>query len=237
MITIKCAILDDDKEAVEVLKKHVGNIDYLQLAGCFTDAVEAMAFIRNSPVDLLFMGVSMQQVSGLELARILPKNMHTVLVSNNCEHAIEGYKVGIFDYLLKPLGFREFEDCVKRVRSYMIDIDEADPIRRDGYMFVKSDYKAVRIKLSEVQYIEGVKDYVKFHMQNKANVVTLMNMRELENTLPKRYFQRVHRSFIANLNLFDYTDKTKLYYGEVGIPISDSYKNVVAEFVAKHTLY
>lgn len=236
MKTIKCAILDDDKEALEVLRGHVANIDYLELAGEYTDVVEAMAYIRNNPIDLLFMGIRMQQMSGLELARILPKRMRLVFVTAHSEYAIEGYKVGAFDYLLKPLSFEDFEACVKRVKDYIHDQDEDDPIRRDGFMFVKSDYKTIRINLSDVQYIEGVKDYVKFHMTNNANVITLMNMRELENNLPKRFFQRVHRSFIANLNLFDYTDKTKLYYGTIGIPISDTYRNAVAEFVAGHSM-
>lgn len=118
----------------------------------------------------------------------------------------------------------------------MCDVEGADPIRRDGYMFVKSDYKYIRINFDDILFVESVKDYVKFHLNNKPNVITLMNMRKLEEQLPKNKFKRIHRSFIANFDLFDYTDKSKLYYGETGIPISESYKNVVLDFVEKHTL-
>ena len=126
--------------------------------------------------------------------------------------------------------------CVERVRNYMRDVDEADPIRRDGYMFVKSDYKAIRVNFDDILFVEGVKDYVKFHMKNKRNIITLMNLRQLEDHLPKRKFKRIHRSYIANFDLFDYTDKTKLYYGEIGIPISETYKNIVVDFIDRHTL-
>lgn len=103
-------------------------------------------------------------------------------------------------------------------------------------MFVKSDYKAIRVNFDDILFVEGVKDYVKFHMKNKRNIITLMNLRQLEDHLPKRKFKRIHRSYIANFDLFDYTDKTKLYYGEIGIPISETYKNIVVDFIDRHTL-
>lgn len=237
MMIINCAIVDDDIEAVEALKKHVDQIPYLQLIGGFTSAVDAMKAVRTNTIDLLFLGIRMQQLSGLELAKILPKKTRIVFVTAFTEYAIDGYKSGGFDYLLKPVSFQNFEACVERVKNYMRDVDEADPIRRDGYMFVKSEYKAIRINFDDILFVEGVKDYVKFHLVNKRNIITLMNMRELEDHLPKRKFKRIHRSFIANFDLFDYTDKAKLYYGEIGIPISESYKNVVIDFINRHTLY
>lgn len=234
---INCAILDDNVESVETLKKHVSKVSYLHLIGAFTNVVDAMKEFRTNTIDLLFCGIRMHQLSGLELAKMVPKTTKIVFVTAFSEYAIDGYKSGGFDYLLKPVSFQNFQACVDRVKRYMADVDEADPLRRDGYMFVKSDYKAIRINFDDIMFIEGVKDYVKFHLANKHNVITLMNMTKLEEHLPKRNFKRVHRSFIANFDLFDYADKNKLYYGELGIPISDSYKNVVLDFINKHTLY
>lgn len=234
---INCAIVDDNVESVEILKDHVSKIPYLELIGGYTNAVDAMKGFREYNIDLLFMGIRMQQLSGLELAKILPKKTKIVFVTAFSEYAIDGYKSGGFDYLLKPVNFPNFQACVERVRNYMRDVDEADPIRRDGYMFVKSEYKSIRINFNDILFVEGVKDYVKFHLANKHNVITLMNMRQLEEHLPARNFKRIHRSFIANFDLFDYTDKMKLYYGDVAIPISESYKNVVVDFINKHTLY
>lgn len=234
---INCLILDDDIESVNILKGHVSQITYLNLIGGYTDAVEAMSAFRIHAIDLLFVGIRMQQLSGLEFAKILPKKTRIVFVTAFSEYAIDGYKSGGFDYLLKPVNFQNFESCVERVRNYMREVDEADPIRRDGYMFVKSEHKSIRINFDDILFVEGVKDYVKFHMRNRHNVMTLMNMHQLEEHLPKRKFKRIHRSFIANFDLFDYTDKAKIYYGEIGIPISESYKNVVADFIDRHTLY
>ena len=234
---INCAILDDDLESVETLKKHVAKVSYLHLIGAYNDAVDAMKKFRNNAIDLLFCGIRMQRLSGLELAKMLPPTTKIVFVTAFSEYAIDGYKSGGFDYLLKPVNFQNFQACVERVKRYMADVDEADPVRRDGYMFVKSEHKAIRVNFDEILFIEGVKDYVKFHMINKHNIITLMNMTKLDEHLPKRKFKRIHRSFIANFDLFDYADKNKLYYGEIGIPISESYKNVVIDFINKHTLY
>lgn len=233
---INCAIVDDNIESVEILKGHVAKVPYLNLIGGYTNAVEAMKGFREHSIDLLFMGIRMQQLSGLELAKLLPKKTRIVFVTAFSEYAIDGYKSGGFDYLLKPVNYQNFQTCVERVRNYMRDVDEADPIRRDGYMFVKSDYKAIRVNFDDILFVEGVKDYVKFHMKNKRNIITLMNLRQLEDHLPKRKFKRIHRSYIANFDLFDYTDKTKLYYGEIGIPISETYKNIVVDFIDRHTL-
>ena len=234
---INCLILDDDIESVNILKGHVSQIAYLNLIGGYTDAVEAMSAFRIHAIDLLFVGIRMQQLSGLEFAKILPKKTRIVFVTAFSEYAIDGYKSGGFDYLLKPVNFNNFETCVERVKNYMRDVDEADPIRRDGYIFVKSDYKSIRINFNEIEFVEGLKDYVKFHLTNNRNIMTLLNLNKLEEHLPKRQFKRVHRSYIANFDLFDYTDKAKLYYGEIGIPISDTYKHVVTDFINRHTLY
>ena len=233
---INCAIVDDDPESVATLTDYIGQLSYLHLTGGYTDAVDAMKGFRDNTIDLLFLGIRMQRLSGLELAKMLPKTTKIVFVTAFTEYAIDGYKSGGFDYLLKPVSYNNFEACVERIKNYMCDVEGADPIRRDGYMFVKSDYKYIRINFDDILFVECVKDYVKFHLNNKPNVITLMNMRKLEEQLPKNKFKRIHRSFIANFDLFDYTDKSKLYYDEPGIPISETYKNVVLDFVEKHTL-
>lgn len=129
---INCAIVDDNIESVEILKSHVAKVPYLNLIGGYTNAVEAMKGFREHSIDLLFMGIRMQQLSGLELAKLLPKKTRIVFVTAFSEYAIDGYKSGGFDYLLKPVNYQNFQACVERVRNYMRDVDEADPIRRDG---------------------------------------------------------------------------------------------------------
>ena len=233
---INCAIIDDEPLAVNLLKNYVEKMPTLHLIGAYTNAVEAMDGFRNNNIDLLFLDIQMPQLSGLELANLLPARTKIVFVTAFKEYAIEGYKKRAFDYLLKPVSFEDFQSCIHRFSNYLLEVEEADPIRSDGYLFIKNEHRQIRININDILFIEGVKDYVRFHMKDGHNILSLMNMRELENRLPNKKFKRVHRSFIANFELFDYTDRTKLYYGEIGIPISDSYKNVVQDFIDKHVL-
>lgn len=233
---INCAIIDEQQESVDIIREYVAKIPYLNLIGSYTEASEALKGFRSHTIDLLFSGIRMPQLSGLEFAKILPKKTKIVFITAFSEYALDGYKSGAFDYLLKPVSYENFEACVERVKSYMCDVEGADPIRRDGYMFVKNDGKHIRVRLDDILFIEGVKDYVKFHMRDKHNILTLLNLHQLEVHLPQTKFQRIHRSFIANLEQFDYTDKAKLYYGDESIPISDSYRNVLQEYIDKHSL-
>lgn len=233
---VNCAIIDDEPLAVNLLKSYVEKMDTLSLVGAYTNAIDAMEGIRHNNIDLLFLDIQMPQLSGLELANILPSNIKIVFVTAFKEYAIEAYKKRAFDYLLKPISYEDFSACVKRLIDYLSEIEEADPIRRDGYFFVKSEYKQIKVNINDILYIEGLKDYVKFHMKNKPNVTAIMSMRKLEESLPQKNFKRIHRSYIANMDLFDYTDKSKLYYGEVGIPISETYKNMLQDFLDRHTL-
>lgn len=233
---INCAIIDDEPLAVNLLKSYVEQIPTLQLIGAYTNAVEAMEGFRSSTIDLLFLDIQMPQLSGLELANLIPSKTKIVFVTAFKEYAIEGYKKRAFDYLLKPVSFEDFQKCVERFVKYLMEVEEADPIRSDGYLFVRNEHKLVRIPIEDILFIEGMKDYVRFHMKDGHNIVAIMNMKELENRLPRRNFKRVHRSFIANFDLFNYTDKSKLYYDDSSIPISDSYKATVQDFIDKHVL-
>ena len=224
---INCAVIDDEPLAVNLLKSYVEKTDSLHLVGAYTNAIDAMEGFRHNAIDLLFLDIQMPQLSGLELANILPNNVKIVFVTAFKEYAIEAYKKRAFDYLLKPISYDDFSACVKRFIEYLRDIEEADPIRRDGYFFIKSEYKQIKVNIDDILFIEGLKDYVKFHMKDKRNLTAIMNMKKLEENLPQKKFKRIHRSFIANMDMFDYTDKSKLYYGEIGIPISESYKNML----------
>lgn len=233
---LNCAIIDDEPSAVEQLKSYVEKTPELNLIGAYTNAVDAMGGFKNGNIDLLFLAIHMSQLSGLEFAKIVPSRTKIIFVTAFKEYAIEGYRSKAIDYLLKPVCYEDFHASVKRAMDIFAKTDEFNAIRHDCCLFVKSDYKFIRLRFEDIQFIEGVKDYVKFHLKDNRNIMTLMNMKQLEEQLPNRIFKRIHRSFIANFDLFDYTDKVKLYYGEIGIPISDSYKNEVLRYLDAHML-
>lgn len=233
---LNCAIIDDDVSAVEQLRTYVEKTPELNLIGAYTNAVDAMSGFKSGNIDLLFLAIHMSQLSGLEFAKIVPSRTKIIFVTAYKEYAIEGYRSKAIDYLLKPVYYEDFHASVKRAMDIFAKTDEFNAIRHDGCLFVKNEYKFVRLRFEDIQFIEGLKDYVKFHLKDNRNVLTLLNMKQLEEQLPNHIFKRVHRSYIANFELFDYTDKVKLYYGDIGIPISESYKNEVMRYLDLHML-
>ena len=188
----------------------------------YGSAVEAMYALQTSPVDILFLDIQMPDLTGLDFARMIPSSIHVVFTTAFREFAIDGYKVGAIDYLLKPIAYTDFLSAAQRVLTVVGrqaakevvckpktvtdnlpaedgNIDAALPVE-DGMFFVKSDYKYVRVSCQDILYIEGLKDYVKMHLASSQRaVVSLVSMRTLENTLPSTSFLRIHRSYIVNM--------------------------------------
>ena len=204
LMILNCAIIDEDPSALELLKKYVDETPTLNLIGAYPSAIDAVDGIRHSHLDILFLAIHMQQIRGLEFAKVVPKNVKIIFTTAFKEYAIEAYKVHAFDYLLKPISYQDFMDSCKKVfDSYMQD-DKYNPIKRDKFLIVKSDYKYVRIPFDKILFVESLKDYILFHLEGMENVSTLGNLKHLEERLPKEKFRRVHRSYLANLSKFDY---------------------------------
>ncbi len=231
---LNCAIIDEDLEALELLKNYVQETPTLNLIGAYPSPIEAVDGIRHNHLDVLFLAIHMQQISGLEFAKVVPKNVKIIFTTAFKEYAIEAYKVDAFDYLLKPIKHEDFmRTCEKVFNRYMQD-DQYNPIKRDEFLVVKSDYKYIRIPFSKILFVECLKDYIKFHLEDGKTVMTLGNLKKLEDKLPKEKFKRVHRSFLANLTKFDTIERMKIIYGNLAVPISESYKDEVFKFVEEH---
>ena len=198
---LTCAIIDDEPLAAELLESYAKKTPELHLVGVYGSAVEAMKELRNNPVDLLFLDIQMPELSGMEFAGILPKKTKVIFTTAFDRYAIDGYKVNAVDYLLKPISYDSFVLSVNRVLERCRDVDRQDVMSADGFVYVKSEYKLVKINFDDILYIEGVKDYVKIYFRDRRKpVMSLMNMKKLEDYLPKSQFMRVHRSFIVNMS-------------------------------------
>jgi two-component system, LytTR family, response regulator len=176
----------------------------------------------------------MQQISGLEFAKLVPMNVKIIFTTAFKEYAIEAYKVNAFDYLVKPILYEDFMQTCQKVFDHYMQDDTYNPIKRDGFVVVKNESRYTRIPFENILFIESVKDYVKFHMADGRNIMTLGNLKRLEEKLPREKFRRVHRSFIANLTNFDYIQNMKVIYGKLAVPISDTNKDDVVKFVEEH---
>ena len=236
---INCVIIDDEPLAAELLLSYAKRISYLNVKGTFNSAIAAMRELREHPVDLIFLDIQMPELSGLEFARILPPQTRIIFTTAFNQYAIDGYKVNAMDYLLKPISYDDFLQACNKALEYFTSqqIHTSNKEKADRFIFVKSEYKLVRINLDDVLYIEGVKDYVKIYFDNGDKpVMSLMNMKRIEESLPSPEFMRTHRSYIVNMMKVKVIDRLRIVFDKVYIPSADSYKDEVMSFLDSHTL-
>lgn len=234
---LDCAIIDDEPLAAELLASYARRMPELNIVGVYESAVEAMGELRIKPVDLLFLDIQMPELSGLELARLLPSKTKVIFTTAFDRYAVEGYKVKAAGYLLKPISYDDFVMAVNSVADSFRTLTKQESMLRDRFVYVKSEYKLVRVDFDDILYIEGVKDYVKFYFSGKRKpMMTLMNMKTVEDSLPHYQFMRVHRSFIVNMDKIDMIDRGRIVIGDVFIPVSESYKELVQKYVDRYSL-
>lgn len=233
---INCAIIDDEPLAAGLLKSYALKTPFLHLCGTYSSALEAMSELRDNPVQLLFLDIQMPELSGIEFAKILPSDTKIVFTTAFQQYAIDGYKVSAIDYLMKPISYDDFLKAANKALDWFSFSQRQTAANNDRFMFVKSDYKLMRIALDDILYIEGLKDYVRFYMEDGSKVMTLMNMKKLDDYLPHPEFLRTHRSYIVHMPKSRLVDRLRIVFGDTLIPISDSYKEDVLHYFDQHTL-
>lgn len=243
-MTLTCAIVDDEPLAVRLLETYVQKTPFLHHCSSYSSAIEAMGGLRDTPVDLLFLDIQMPELSGLDFARIVGEETRIVFTTAFSQYAIDGYKVNAIDYLLKPISYADFLAAANKAAKWFGHLatneETAPPIvppaESDGF-FVKSDYKIIRVCFDDILYIEGLKDYVKIYLESSRKpVLSLTAMRTVESFLPSSAFQRIHRSFIVNMNKITVMERGQIVFGDKRIPISDSYKERIQEYINRHLL-
>lgn len=236
-MTLNCVIIDDEPLAADMLTAYAAKIPFLNLIGTFNSAIEGIKVIKQNQIDLLFLDIQMPELSGLEFAKILSKDTKIVFTTAFDQYAIEGYKVNAFDYMLKPISYDAFLNVAQKAYNWFETKQTAEISARDRFFYVKSEYKLVQIKFDDILYIEGVKDYVKIYLDgDKPSVMSLMNMKKLEDYLPSPEFLRTHRSYIIHMNKVRAIDRFRIVIGDEILPVSDTYKEQVQEFLDIHTL-
>ncbi|MES2847974.1 MAG: LytTR family DNA-binding domain-containing protein [Bacteroidota bacterium] len=227
---ILCLAVDDEPPALEVLKKYISSVPKLQLAGTCADAVEALTFLQQQPVDLLFLDIQMPQLLGTDLIRTLKKPPKVIFTTAFRKFAIEGFELDAVDYLLKPVSFERFLKAVNKVMDTSISMFEnnsliADTINKhvDSFINLRADRKNIKVALDDILYIESLKDYIKVVTTNKT-IVTKQSISSIEEILPKEKFLRIHRSFIVSLAKIDSFTNELIEIGKQELPISRMYK-------------
>jgi len=235
-MTITCSIIDDEPLAASLLESYVKKTPYLTLKGTYNSAITAMRDLREDPVQLLFLDIQMPELSGVEFAKILPKETRVIFTTAFNQYAIEGYKVNALDYLLKPISYQDFLLSTDKAMEWFSSQNKQNLYNEDRFMFVKSDYKLIRVCLDDIIFVEGLKDYVRIYMRSGEKIMSLMSMKKLEENLPQPEFLRVHRSWIVHMPEVTTIDRFRIVFGDLFIPISDNYKEQVQTYLDNHTL-
>ena len=237
---ITCVVVDDEPMALNLVENYVLKTPFLELKSKFSSAVEALEFLKTEPVDLLFLDIQMPDLSGIAFSKMLPKETRVVFTTAFDQYALEGFKVEALDYLLKPFDYAEFLGAANKASKWFSLVQEKPQSNKaveNDFLFVKSEYKQLRIKLADVLYFEGLKDYIKIWLKDQARpILTLMSLKSLEQDLPRDQFMRVHRSFIVSLRNLEVIERGQIIINDQRITVSEQYKSKLLEYVHRNSL-
>ncbi len=227
---IRCIAIDDSPQALGLVESYITKIPFLELLKTFNNAFDAINFMDEEVVDLIFTDIEMPALNGLEFLGSLRHRPQVIILSEQERYAVDAFNLEATDYLLKPFSFERFLRAVNKVRELnrlktLLHAPTPDEMQIRDFIFIKSDYKIIRINVDEILFIEGLKDYVKLHTTDKP-VLSLLSLRNLEQGLPSDRFVRVHRSYIVALNKIDIIEKSRIKIGQHNITISDMYRDM-----------
>lgn len=235
---IKCLAIDDEPYALKQIADYILKTPFLELAGCCSNAFEAMEMMASHEIDLIFIDINMPQMSGMDFAKTLSPGTNIIFTTAYSQYAVESYKVDATDYLLKPITYDDFLRSAYKAQKYILQNmnDQGEKATKDHF-FVNSDSKILKIKLQDIDFIESMSEYVKIYLNNKTHVITLMRLKNLEDFLPRDWFMRVHRSYIVNTRNITTIERYRIiFYGNVYIPVSEQYKADFKKFIDKNFL-
>lgn len=234
-MTIKCIAIDDEPLALQQISSYIERTPFLEQVAFCQSAFEALDILANTQVDLLFVDINMPDLNGLDFVKSLTQKPYLIFTTAYSEYALEGFKVDATDYILKPIGYEDFLRAVNKVKArFQTDSEVNDKFSTNNdSLFVKSEYKLIRINLADIKYIESANEYVQIHIENEKPVTTLIRLKNMEEQLPKNRFMRVHRSFIVNLEKVKVIDRNRIVFDKVYIPVGDQYKDAFQAYVDK----
>ncbi len=226
---IRCLIVDDEPLARRVLEKHASDVPYLEVAGHCGSALDAMNFLHEQQVDLMFLDINMPRLSGMELLKTLKKPPLVIITTAYPEFALEGYELNVLDYLVKPVSFERFLKAVEKAQDLLLSKQliaapsTVPATGDDAFIFIKSSKKTYKVNLENILYIEALGDYVKVFTSDKM-IVTYQSLKNIENLLPPRTFPRIHKSFIISLPKVELIEGNHVKIKDRMIPIGTNYK-------------
>ena len=232
---IKCLAIDDEPLALQQLAAYIKKIPYFQLVAECPNAIEAKEIMENDIIDAIFVDINMPDLNGMDFVKSLAAPPIVVFTTAYSEYAVDGFKAGALNYLLKPFGLDDFRQCAERVKhQYELENAQASSVSspdEDDALFLKTEHRVVRIKMSDIKYVEGMSEYLKIHFDNQKPLIVLLSMKKLEERLPQ-HFMRIHRSYIINLRKIQEVNKNRVIMDtDTYLPIGDLYRDAFNNYI------
>ncbi|MFN8354286.1 MAG: LytTR family DNA-binding domain-containing protein [Spirosomataceae bacterium] len=227
-MTIKCIAVDDEPLALDLLEDNIKQVPFLQLVKSCRNAFEAIEVLQTEKIDLVFLDIQMPGLTGTQFVQSMPEHNKPMVIFITAyeEYAVEGFNLDVVDYLLKPVSFERFLKAANKAQEFLRfrHQEASSTVPSHEFLFVNADYSLVKIRLADVTYVEGLKDYVKIHLTTSTRpVITRLTMKTMEEKLPADQFIRVHKSFIVSLDKIESIRNLKIKIGSAQIPVSEHY--------------
>ena len=238
---INCIATDDEPLALDIIKAYCEKVPFLNLTGTFTNAIDTLAFLRNNTVDLMFLDIQMEELTGIQLLNSLKNKPLVIFTTAYDQYAIQGFDLEVLDYMLKPISFERF---VKGASKALEQIQKfPDPVHAErserpavqgssSFFFVKTETRIEKVNAAEVLYVEGMGDYWRIVTKSRR-IMTLMNAKGIEEILHEPSFCRVHKSFFVAIDKIEFVERKQIKIGEILIPISDTYQKNFFDLIEK----
>ena len=235
---IRCLVVDDEPLALHILEDYISKVPFLELVKSTTNPIEALTLVQEGNIDLVFLDVQMPELTGIQFLKISNGKTKVILTTAYSQYALEGYELDVVDYLLKPIAFDRFFKSAQKAQGviqphvkqaaaepvHQIQPQQQQPDFSSDFIFVKSEYKIQKVYLHQILFIEGLKDYISIFTENER-IITLQNMKKMEDTLPEKHFIRVHKSYIVALNKIDSIERSRIFIVDKIIPVGDTYRD------------
>lgn len=225
-MTLRCITVDDEPLSLAKIKGFVEQVPYLTLVASFSSAVEAMAYLKENPADLVFLDIQMDNLTGIQMLEIMETKPKVILTTAYDQYAIKGYELNVCDYLLKPFSFDRFLKAVEKVYN---QYQAAAPVvsnETNNFIFIKAEYRLEKVNFNDILFVESRGDYLYIVLKH-AKILTLMTMKNLVDMLPAGQFIRVHKSYLVSMDKIDAIEHGRIRIKDAVIPIGETYRNEV----------
>lgn len=243
---IKCIAVDDEPLALEKIKNYISKVSFLELVNTFSNGIETIDYLRENKVDLMFLDIQMEELTGIQLLEVLTNKPKVIFTTAYDSYALKGYELEVSDYLLKPISFDRFLQSVNKIYNQSLsnhpaqtithtEIQHVTETAQEDFMFVKTEYRMQKVMFEEVLYVEGMKDYLRI-ITKTEKIMTLQNFQGMLDMLPQDNFIRIHKSYIIAINKINHIDRGHVIIGKERIPIGESYKQLFFDHLKKRKL-